>query len=277
MSGCRLYIADMDQDFVRKVRGYLKASSSIEVIGSAGNGRTALREIIQRNPDVLMTEITLPEMDGISLLKQLKRLKQAPAVIVCTRFCSDAMLQCAVNHGAATYFCKPVDLECLPEIILRVCLYKPRPSTTSSKALDAECEAMNQQARIVYRILKECGISARLHGYMYFLQAVLRCNDNALLMKNLSKGLYAELAFLMDTTVECVEHSMRTAIGIAYRRGALNSRFARKPTNREFLEYLIQTVNRADIDGLFQTNRYALPVSSRYDDDWESENDKQSW
>ena len=50
----------------------------------------------------------------------------------------------------------------------------------------------------------------------------------------------------MDTTASSVERSMRTAIAIAYERGSLSRRFPHRPSNREFLEYLMSAVEQAE-------------------------------
>ena len=88
MNRVTLYIADMDGGFISQVRNLLSGNHYIEIVGSASDGRRALNDIQRLSPDVLLTDISLPEMDGISLLRETRRFRHPPTVIVCsaTRF-----------------------------------------------------------------------------------------------------------------------------------------------------------------------------------------------
>lgn len=245
MNKCRLYIADMDGQFVSEVRRTLARIQGIEIVGSTGNGRTALMECLRLKPDVVMLDIPMPEMDGISLLHEFRRFSAPPAAIVCTRFYSDASMLCACRYGASMFLCKPIEISTLPELILE-CSRSSRRSVVSIDRQDRESAAERSRGTAALSILKEVGMSARLDGAAYLLEAVVHCHGDALLMRNLSKGLYARLAQRMDTSVARVERSMRTAIAIAYERGALKQRFDHRPSNREFIEYLMDAVERAE-------------------------------
>jgi two-component system response regulator (stage 0 sporulation protein A) len=245
MKKCRFYIADMDVQFVSAVRRVIAQSPSIEILGSTGNGRVALTESLRLKPDVVMTDIPLPDLDGISLLHELQRFRRAPAVIVCTRFYSEAIIECACRYRAAFLLCKPIEISTLPELILECGRSRADIATAVEKAM-TENEAERFRGAVVLQILKDFGMSARLNGTAYFLEAVVYCYGDVLLMKNLSKGLYAQLAQRMDTTVSRVERSMRSAIAIAYERGSLSRRFPHRPTNREFIEYLMNAVEQAE-------------------------------
>lgn len=245
MKKCRFYIADMDEAFVARVRSAVSRCHGIEIVGSTGNGRTALTECLRLKPDVVMMDIPLPELDGITLLHEFRRFSHAPTVIVCTRFYSDASMLCASRHGAAFYMCKPIETAVLPELILE-CGRSAPEFPPDSKHLDQANEAERLRGAITHGILKELGMSARLDGAAYFLQTAVYCHDDALLLRNLSKGLYAQLAQRMDTTVSRVERSMRSAIAIAYDRGTLSRHFSHRPTNREFILFLLRAVEQAE-------------------------------
>lgn len=245
MKKCRFYIADMDAHFVSAVRKIMAQSPSIEMVGNTGNGRVALTESLRLKPDVVMTDIPLPDLDGISLLHELQRLRRAPAVIVCTRFYSDAIIECACRYRAAFLLCKPIEISALPELVMECGRSRADTMITVEKTM-TENEAERFRGAVVHQMLTDFGMSARLDGAAYFLEAVVYCYGDVLLMKNLSKGLYAQLAQRMDTTVSRVERSMRSAIAIAYERGSLSRHFPHRPTNREFLEYLMNAVEQAE-------------------------------
>lgn len=245
MKKCRFYMIDMDERFISMVRRAIAGCPGIEFTGSTGNGRTALSEVLRLKPDVVMTDIPLPEMDGISLLHQFQRFSRPPAVIVCTRFYSDASMQCAFRYGAAFFLCKPIEIRALPELVLECGRAQPE-SNVSAEELDHENEAERCRGALALGILKEIGMPARLDGAAYFLEAVVHCSGDPLLIRNLTRGLYTRLVQRMDTTVSRVERSMRSAIAIAYDRGTLSQRFSHRPTNREFIEYLMRAVEQAE-------------------------------
>ena len=243
MKKCRLYIADMDVQFISGVRRVVTRCQGIEIVGSSGNGRTALRDCLRLQPDVVISDIPLPELDGISLLHEFQRFGHAPAVIVCTHFYSNASMQCACRYGASFFLCKPIEMATLPELI-QECSRSSRQSTTDIEKNALENETERARGAIVHKLLKDWGMSARLDGAAFFVEAAVHCHGDALLLKNLSKGLYAQLAQRMDTTVSRIERSMRSAIAIAYERGSLSQCFDHRPSNREFIEYLMDAVEQ---------------------------------
>ena len=153
-------------------------------------------------------------------------------------------MQCASRNGAAFFLCKPIETSTLPELILECGRSRQEPILDSdNQRLENDTERL--RGAIVHKLLKELGMSARLDGAAYFMETAVHCHGDALLFKNLSKGLYAQLAQRMDTTVSRIERSMRCAIAIAYDRGTLSQHFSHRPTNREFIEFLMYTVEQS--------------------------------
>lgn len=239
MKKVRLYIADMDEAFVAGMRAFAGRKGDIEIIGSSVNGIRALNDIIRLTPDVLLTEVSLPGLDGIALLRESQRLRRPPAAIVCTGFYSLACMECARRHGASFFLCKPVEPDNLADLILECGRNRPPVSTPNANPED---DAERRRAATARAVLKRLGMPARLSGSSYIIEAVARHHGDATMMKNLSRGLYAQLASRMDTTVPRVERSLRSAIAVAYERGELRDRFPRRPSNKEFIEYMMRAV-----------------------------------
>ena len=231
----RIYVADIDPIFIRSVRMAFAGCRESEIVGDSGSGLRALADVRRLRPDVLLTDVQLPEMDGIALLRQVRRLAHPPAVVVCTRFYSCASMDWAYRYGASYFLCKPVDYDSLPRL-LSDCAAAPAPVAVD----DAQSGERERRAAGLREILTDFGISPKLNGCAYLIESVLRAREDALLLRNLSRGLYVELARSMGSTVPRVERSLRSAIDIAYERGSLKSRFSSRPSNKQFIEYLLK-------------------------------------
>ena len=240
----RLYIADIDDNFVSRVRAVLSSCPGIEIVGNSNNGMRALNDIIRLAPDVLLTDIPIPDLDGIALLKEVRRLRRPPQVIVCTRFYSDASMQCACKYGASFFLCKPIELRSLPGLILECGKCAMGSPLYRSSSLEDEEDL--KRVKLARDLLRELGISPHLSASAYILESVQHLHGDDLLFRNLSHGLYAKLAGRFGTTVPRIERSLRSAISIAYERGSLSERFSHKPTNKEFMEYIMSEMDRVD-------------------------------
>jgi len=239
MRRIRLFIADVDSTHISRTVACIKRRQGIEIAGCSGDGFSAYRQILTVHPDVLLTDIQLPGLDGIMLLKDLSETSRPPAAIVCTSFYSTACVTAASRCGARYCLYKPLDYNRLPDVI-EVCarrINRPAPGTGSQSGDPAKeqpdvCAALRA-------LLREIGIPARLSGSVYLTEALAELLESDSSLRNLSKGLYADIAERANSSVATVERSLRLAISTAYTRGSLNTLFPSKPTNLEFLRFLL--------------------------------------
>ena len=105
----KLYIADVDAGHVDMISQCVERSGKIRIVGRATDGNRALHDIGMYRPDVLVTDIQLPGLDGLTLLKDLQRVPYRPVSIVCTRFYSDLIVNKACRYGACHFMYKPID------------------------------------------------------------------------------------------------------------------------------------------------------------------------
>ena len=69
---CRLVLVDDHQMFLDGLESILSSQTDFQIVATAKNGRQALQEIEQHKPDVVLTDLNMPEMDGLELVKLIK-------------------------------------------------------------------------------------------------------------------------------------------------------------------------------------------------------------
>lgn len=102
----KIMIVD-DAAFMRiTIKNMLKKSTH-EVIGEAENGRVAIERYKMLLPDVVTMDITMPEMDGLTALKEILRVNPAANVIMVSAMGQEAMVREAIISGARGFIVKP--------------------------------------------------------------------------------------------------------------------------------------------------------------------------
>jgi len=102
----RILIAD-DHPVVRDgLVAILSTQDDFEVVGDAGNGRETVALVAERQPNVVLLDLEMPEMDGVETLRQLRQAGADVRVIVFTAFDTDERILTAVQAGAQGYLLK---------------------------------------------------------------------------------------------------------------------------------------------------------------------------
>jgi len=102
----RILVVD-DHFVVREgLRTYLNLEEDMEVVGEAADGQTALTEAARLRPDVILMDLAMPVMDGVSAMRELRQRMPDVHVIVLTSYQDDQRLLPAIQAGAAGYLLK---------------------------------------------------------------------------------------------------------------------------------------------------------------------------
>jgi DNA-binding NarL/FixJ family response regulator len=121
----RILIAD-DHELVRRgARGVLHSRRGWRVVGEATNGRDVIEKAIVLKPDVVVVDISMPDLDGIEAVRQLREAIPAAKILVLTMHESDRMVQRALDAGAHGYILKSDLTECLVKAVKVVSSGKP--------------------------------------------------------------------------------------------------------------------------------------------------------
>ncbi len=257
MAKLSLYIADVSEEFITNVLASVAHATAIRVVGFARDGLTALEQIRALQPNILLTDIQLPDLDGLELLRQVRLLNHPPVCIACTRFYTDVALDAAMQCGASYFLYKPIDYPRLPRIISSCWEFCRVASAKAPAPVTAADRLNNLRLR---GLLNEIGFPIRRSGSLYVIESMHRLRNDPMLLRNLSKGLYAELADAFDTTSACIERGLRSAIATAYEHGTLSEVFPSRPSNRVFIQYILETLE-ADFDRV-PPEEHAAPDAS---------------
>ncbi|KJK47735.1 transcriptional regulator [Lentzea aerocolonigenes] len=112
----RVVVVD-DEELVRTgFRLILQAAGDIEVVATPTGGQ-AVREISLQKPDVVLLDIRMPDVDGLTILRQLQGLKNPPVVAMLTTFDSDEYIAMALRSGAAGFILKDTGPEQLAQMV----------------------------------------------------------------------------------------------------------------------------------------------------------------
>ena len=107
----RLLISD-DHPVVRAgLRGMLSAESDFEVVGEATNGAEAVALTGELRPDIVLMDLRMPEMDGVTAISQIKEEYPETQILVLTTYESDADILRAIETGATGYLLKDAPRE----------------------------------------------------------------------------------------------------------------------------------------------------------------------
>jgi two-component system response regulator DesR len=110
-----------DQAMVRgALVALLEIAGDLEVVGQAGDGREALRLALEVRPDVVLTDIEMPELSGLELAQELRRQESRAKVVILTTFARPGYLRRALDAGVVGYLLKDAPSERLADAIRRV-------------------------------------------------------------------------------------------------------------------------------------------------------------
>ena len=100
-----------DAAFMRLTIKRMVEAHGYSVVGEAGNGLEAVKKFAEKKPDVVILDITMPEMSGIEALKRIKILNPDARIVICSALGQQEMLAEAIECGAQDFIVKPFEEE----------------------------------------------------------------------------------------------------------------------------------------------------------------------
>ena len=217
MEKINIAIADDNERMQEMLGNVIKQDDTLELIGQTGNGNDIYSIIRDKEPDVVLLDIFMPKMDGLTVMEKVnedKNLKKRPAFIVVSAVGEERITEDAFRLGAYYYVLKPFDNETL-----------------------------------LNRIKATKGMTAvrRYHPRNFLLSV-----EDTEMLNSITKILYPTIAKRHQTTSSRVERAIRHAIEVAWSRGKMdtidelfgytvNNRKG-KPTNSEFIALIADKI-----------------------------------
>ncbi len=109
-----------DAAFMRMMIKDILTKNGYNIAGEAENGAKAVEKYAELKPDLLLMDITMPEMDGIEALKNIKEKDPNSAVIMCSAMGQQAMVIESIQSGAKDFIVKPFQADRVLEAVQKV-------------------------------------------------------------------------------------------------------------------------------------------------------------
>lgn len=109
-----------DAAFMRMMIKDILSKNGYNIAGEAENGLKAIEKYNELKPDLVLMDITMPEMDGIEALKKIKESDPNATIIMCSAMGQQAMVIEAIQAGAKDFIVKPFQAERVLEAVKKV-------------------------------------------------------------------------------------------------------------------------------------------------------------
>lgn len=267
MENVNVVIVDDNPMILNTLDEVISSEAGLSVIGRADNGKDAIDMIKDTQPDVVLLDPVMPQMDGITVVENIKKktsMLKNPAFIILSAVGGEQMTEEAFQAGANYFLMKPFDKDILVNKIRRIGKRPVRPVPgkvleAPLKAATPEEAAMNREEYMkehletdITKMLHELGIPAHIKGYQYLRDAISMVVRDREMMEAVTKILYPEIAKKNYTSSSRVERAIRHAIEVAWGRGSLEvidelfgytiSTGKGKPTNSEFIALIADKI-----------------------------------
>lgn len=256
MSEINVAIADDNERILELLGEMISADKDLNLVGKANNGEDAYTLIKEKQPDVVLLDLIMPKLDGLSVMDQVNHdtdIKKHPNFIIITAIGQERIAEDAFKKGAMYYILKPFHNDMVLEQIKSVSRGMRSEAGTSKNRTEAiaKPEEVNLEERVT-DMIHEIGIPAHIKGYHYLRDAIIMAVEDMDVLNAITKVLYPTVAKRHQTTASRVERAIRHAIEVAWSRGKLDtldelfgytvSNGKGKPTNSEFIALIADTI-----------------------------------
>ena len=196
----KLLIADGTEEFRLALADTLRGAY---IVRTCQEGMETLHMIQSFKPDVLVLDLMMPGLDGITLLQETAEMGLRPVVLATTRFANDYVLERTAQLGVGFVMIKPCDIKAT---VARISDLTQRANPPAVTQPDPRTAASN--------LLLALGVPTKLRGYAYLREALLEAMRDP--SQPVTKELYPTVAGICGGNGVQVERSIRSAINAAW-------------------------------------------------------------
>lgn len=251
-------IADDNERIVKILEDMLGSDNEINIVGKAKNGEEAISIIKKEKPDVVLLDIIMPKLDGLTVMDKInsdRTIDKRPSFVIMSAIGQEAITEDAFNKGANYYIMKPFDCEIVLNRIKSIKGSSTRKVHDARKVNPNETKIDYIERNLendVTSIIHEIGVPAHIKGYQYLRDAIMMSVNDMEMLNSITKILYPTIAKKNGTTSSRVERAIRHAIEVAWSRGKMETieelfgytvhMGKGKPTNSEFIALIADKI-----------------------------------
>ncbi|HEY8348445.1 MAG TPA: sporulation transcription factor Spo0A [Clostridiales bacterium] len=251
-------IVDDNKQLCELLTESINSTGDMRVAGTASDGKTAMDMIRELEPDVVLLDIIIPNLDGLAVLEGIAGRKDGkrPAIIVSTSVGSESIIKRAMELGADYYILKPFEISVLITRIRQICLEEPAYGRVIARS-DVEAQPYGgDAARVVTELIRSIGVTPNLSGFNYLREAVLLGMEQPARLENVSRNIYTILADRHGTKARNIDRAIRCALTSAQNKTRNSSNLmnimqdsilfnnGRRPNNSQVIAFLAKKAGR---------------------------------
>lgn len=200
MASHSILLADSSEDFLQELQRLLQQKYRLL---SCSDGMLALELLCREKCDMIVLDLMLPGLDGITLLEQATQAQLHPVILAVTPLLNDYVLHCAERLHIRYLIRKPCDVRAVAARIEDLMLTLPAPPPKQD------------EQQVIADLLLSLGLSPKHDGYSYLAEAIARfARDPA---QAFTKVLYPSVGKVFRHNGSHVERSIRNALDAAWK------------------------------------------------------------
>lgn len=258
MDKLKVALADDNEDIVALLSDVCGLDEDIVVVGRATNGEDVYEIIREKEPDVVLLDLIMPKLDGLSIMDKVnndKSIRKIPKFIIITAIGKEDIAEDAFDLGAHYYIRKPFDNDAILKQLRFIKDKRQNRQQTAGRVLAYGQKVKKEERSLestVTDMIHEIGIPAHIKGYQYLRDAIMMSVNDVEMLNSITKLLYPNIAKKNHTTSSRVERAIRHAIEVAWSRGKIDTidelfsytvnNGKGKPTNSEFIALIADKI-----------------------------------
>ncbi len=251
----KVLIIKHDTKSANDIKIQLDKKIDIEVCQGINDGGLAVSTIKKLNPNVIILDLLLPNMDGLAVMDQVNQLGNRGYKFIVR--CNEGQIKFMhASYGnrleniLVNVYDESKDFNVYEEIV-KIRTNKAKDICIKTQNDDG-VQDLNKLEILVTEIIHEIGVPAHIKGYQYLRTSILMAVNDMDILNSITKQLYPSIAKQYATTSSRVERAIRHAIEVAWGRGktdTINELFGysmnqgkSKPTNSEFIALIADKI-----------------------------------